>query len=70
MTYVTMGAERGSQLGCYVLAKSFAAGDYGLPEDAKQATKWYRKMLACTNSTDPDCAEEEAAAWLREHATD
>ena len=70
VAYLTEAAMSGSQVGCYVLGKCYANGCYGLPVDAKQATKWYRNMSACTEKTANDAHMEEAAAWLREHATD
>jgi TPR repeat protein len=70
LTYVTEGATRGAQYGCYRLGCYFAKALHGLPKDDKQATKWYRKMQACTNVTVSASCKEEAAAWLHEHATD
>ncbi len=60
----------GSQVGCSILGDAFAEGFHGLPEDAKQATKWYRKMDECEEESVNDAGREEAAAWLREHAVD
>jgi TPR repeat protein len=73
MAYMGVAAERGSGLGCYLLGNSFAKGLYDLPKDAKQATKWLRKMQAAwteSASKASASAKEGAAAWLREHATD
>ncbi len=72
MAYLVSGAERGSGFGCSLMGHNFAKGEYGLPKDAKQATIWYRKMQACTTGTvsAQPSAKQEAAAWLREHATD
>ena len=70
MSHLTEGAMAGSRLGCFLLGTSFAKGLHGLPKDAKQATKWYRKMQACTHVTVTGSRKEEAATWLREHATD
>lgn len=71
MSYLTQAAMCGSELACRLLGRAMAEGEYGMPENPKQATKWYRKMGECEStgaSTDDD--REEAAAWLREHATD
>ena len=62
LTYVTEGAKGGSQYGCYWLGWSFAKALHGLPKDDKQATKWYRKMQACTLETATASCKEEAAA--------
>jgi TPR repeat protein len=71
MSYLADGARGGSQIGCYWLGHGFAHGLHGLPKDAKLATKWFRKMQACTSKTaTSQKIEEQAAAWLREHATD
>ena len=70
LTYVTEGAKGGSQYGCYWLGWYLAKGVNGLPKDDKQATKWFRKMQACTSWAAGPKTGEEAAAWLREHATD
>ena len=71
MSHVSVAAERGSQLGCCLLGDWFAQGVHGLPQDAKQATTWYRKMGTC-EVQDAVIVRglEETAAWLREHATD
>ena len=68
MTYTSEGAMCGSQFGCFRMGDYFANGKHGLPRDAKQATKWFRKMQACTTEAGADKAKERAAAWLREHA--
>ena len=65
-----VAAMCGSQSGCLRMGRYFAKGLHGLPKDAKQATKWYRKMQTCTTGTATDSAKQEAAAWLRAHATD
>ena len=52
------------------LGEFFAHGKRGLPKDAKQATKWYRKMDACEYEVVSDEAQEQVAAWLHEHAVD
>ena len=70
MPYMTEGAMDGSQFGCYWLADSFAKGIDGMPKDAKQATKWYRKMSECEVQSAGATNKEEAAAWLRDHAVD
>ena len=56
--------------GCNLVGDAFAGGYWSLPVDPKQAAKWYRKMQACELETLKDESKEEAAAWLREHATD
>jgi TPR repeat protein len=70
LTYLTSGAERGSEYGCFLLGECFASGLHGLPQDAKQATAWFRRMQGSETGTAPADAWEKADAWLSEHATD
>ena len=66
----SIAAERGSEMACYELAHDFSAGIAGvLPKDAHEATRWYRAMESARVRDATSPMREEAAAWLREHAT-
>ena len=65
-----MAAARGSERGCYNLAKNFAYGLNGLRKNARAATRWYRAMESATVRDDFDESRDKAAKWLREHAVD
>ena len=63
-----IAAARGSEHGCYNLGQAFAHGFYGLPKNAREATRWYRAMESAAVRDASDDARDDAAKWLREHA--
>ena len=67
----SIAADRGSQLGCYYLAKCFAKGWNGLRKNPREVTRWFRAMESATvrDLTD-EKFRDEAAEWLRKHAVD
>ena len=46
-----------------------AARRHGLPKDAKQATKWYRKMQACKVETAADESLKESFTVMKSAKT-
>ena len=64
--FLTQGAMLGSALGCRGLATGFRYGEGGLPQDERQATTWYRKLLACKCKLS-QTNRDDALAWLRDH---
>ena len=80
MHLMTLAAERGDQVACFVLGTGFACGEHGLPQDAHAATHWFRATESATERMDvrDDSAlglvtktcRDNAAAWLRDNAVD
>ena len=66
----SIAAARGSELGCYWLAKCFADGLAGLRENAREATRWFRAMESAEVEDASDYVRDKAAEWLREHAVE
>ena len=66
----SIAAKGGSEAGCSNLARAFAAGLKGLPQNAREATRWFRAMESATARDAGDGARDYAAKWLREHAVE
>ena len=66
----SIAAARGSEHGCYNLARCLAEGHLGLRENAREATRWCRAMESATVRDSSDGARDHAAEWLREHAVE
>ena len=68
LAYLMEGATLGSEYGCSLVGDAFAEGYYGLPKNAKLATKWYLKMPACRSKSSDDATRVKAIAWVRKNA--
>ena len=67
----SIAADRGSEIGCYYLARIFAEGWTGLRKNPREATRWFRAMeSAKVRDCLSDDERDEAAKWLRKHAVD
>ena len=65
-----VAAKGGSEAGCCNLAWCFAIGRYGLPPDAREATRWFRAMESATVRDVSENHRCKAAEWLRDHAAE
>ena len=70
VAYFVEGATLGAATGCAFLAERFIKGEYGLPRDFSQATKWYRKMQECKEISVTAAVKQTVADWLRDHAVE
>lgn len=64
---VTKAAFKGFEESCYDLGSWFAEGSNGIPEDAKQAVEWYKKMTSCRVKECIDSDRATAAAYVLAH---
>ena len=65
-----IAAGRGSESGCFRLAHSFAHGLYGLRQNAREATRWFRAMESATVRHKTHSSRDLAAEWLSKHAVE
>ena len=67
MLYTQAGLA-GSQHACYLTARAFENGLYGLPIDDQRAREWYARIMTCSIVDLNEFGKENAAAWLRKNA--